>query len=190
MTAAGLSRLSIWWLSLGIEVEYTRPGHPEDNGRHERMHRTLKAECCQPPSANLPAQQRRFARFRERFNHERPHEAIGLRVPADLYQPSLRRYQPAATIDLYEPNTETLLVSDSGLVTWLGQNWFIGEAFAGQHLALDPNHEPTPNPDTRLVRFANVPLGIIGDVAYGRLRPPASTVPKPRRTCRPQPNKL
>jgi hypothetical protein len=190
MGAGGLSRLSVWWLSLGIDVEYTRPGHPEDNGRHERMHRTLKAECCHPPSIHGAAQQRRFARFRERFNHERPHEAIGQRVPADLYQASLRRYEPDTSVDLYEPNTATLLVNESGFVAWQGKNWFIGEALAGQRLALDPNPEPSATPDTRLVRFANVPLGILGDRAYGRLRPPASTDRKPKRSCHTKPNKL
>jgi len=101
MGAGGLSRLSVWWLSQGIDVEYTR------------KHRTLRAECCHPPSVHGAAQQRRFARFRERFNRERSHEASGQRVLADLYQASQRRYEADTSVDLYEPNTATLLVNES-----------------------------------------------------------------------------
>jgi transposase InsO family protein len=79
---AGLSRLSVWWIGLGIEVQFSRPGCPQDNGCHERMHRTMKAECCQPGSVNRWAQQQRFDRWRKEFNEERPHEGVGMRTPA------------------------------------------------------------------------------------------------------------
>jgi transposase InsO family protein len=75
-TLGRLSRLSAWWVRLGIVPEFIEPGHPEQNGRHERMHRTLKAETTRPPAGSLAAQQRRFNVFREEFNHERPHEAL------------------------------------------------------------------------------------------------------------------
>lgn len=174
----GLSKLSAWWITLGIGVEYSRPGHPEDNGSHERMHRTMKAECCAPASENRWAQQRRFERWRKHFNQERPHEAISYRFPGELYQASARRYESGVKIDLYEAGEETYQVGESGMVYWQGKNWAIGEAFAGLEVVLEANREPKADPATRLVRFANVKLGIIGDHVCGRLRPTASDGPK------------
>jgi len=88
-TAIGrLSRLSVWWVRLGIFPELIEPAHPEQNGRHERMHRTLKAETVRPPAADKQKQQDRFDDFRQRYNHERPHESLGQQTPASVYQPS------------------------------------------------------------------------------------------------------
>ena len=92
MGLAGLSKLSVWWIELGIRVEFTRKGCPRDNGSHERMHRTLKAEAIRPPSANRKAQQRRFERWKQTFNHLRPHESLEMAKPAQKYHPSPRRY--------------------------------------------------------------------------------------------------
>ena len=89
---AGLSRLSVWWIRLGIQLQRIDPGHPEQNGRHERMHRTLKAETATPPERNLRAQQRAFDRFRQIYNQERPHESLAMATPASVYQPSWRPY--------------------------------------------------------------------------------------------------
>ena len=86
----GLSRLSAWWLKLGIIPERIAPAHPQQNGQHERMHRTLKAETTRPAAANLLQQQERFTAWVEGFNHERPHEALGQRRPAQLYSSSSR----------------------------------------------------------------------------------------------------
>jgi putative transposase len=86
----GLSRLSIWWVKLGILPERIEPGHPEQNGRHERMHRTLKLETASPPRPTLDAQQTAFDCFRYTYNYERPHEALEQRTPASIYAPSLR----------------------------------------------------------------------------------------------------
>ena len=86
-----LSSLSLWWIEQGVEVEFTRPASPQDNGSHERMHRDLKAEATQPPSVNLAAQQRRFDRWQHTYNHERPHESLDQHPPAEFYQPSARR---------------------------------------------------------------------------------------------------
>src|SRR5690606_36091 len=85
---AGLTRLSVFWLRLGIELERNRPAHPEENGRHERMHRTLKFETARPARGNLLQQQERFDEFREEFNFARPHEALGMKRPADVYERS------------------------------------------------------------------------------------------------------
>jgi len=79
-----LSRLSVWWLRLGIRIERIRPGHPQQNGLHERMHLTLKREATRPAGANLLQQQAKFDVFLEEFNHERPHEALGMKFPAEV----------------------------------------------------------------------------------------------------------
>jgi transposase InsO family protein len=84
-----LSRLSVWWLRLGISVERIRPGHPQQNGRHERMHLTLKKEATRPAGANLLQQQAKFDVFLEEFNNERPHEALNMKCPAEVYTSSL-----------------------------------------------------------------------------------------------------
>lgn len=89
---SGLSQLSVWWIKLGIMPELIEPGKPQQNGRHERMHRTLKAETALPPKGDLPAQQQAFAGFRAMFNYERPHQALGQERPASLYTPSARPY--------------------------------------------------------------------------------------------------
>ena len=97
----GLSKLSVWWIGLGIEVLSSRPGCPQDNGCHERMHRTMKAECCKPPSVNGYAQQQRFNRWHKEFNEERPHEGLRMRLPAEVYQPSARRLDERVKRRLY-----------------------------------------------------------------------------------------
>ena len=89
---AGLSRLAVWWIKLGIVPERIAAGHPEQNGRHERMHRTLKQEAAQPPAANRREQQRALDRFRQEFNELRPHEALEMQTPAAIYQPSARPF--------------------------------------------------------------------------------------------------
>ena len=88
----GLGKLAVWWLRLGVGLERIRPGHPEQNGRHERMHLTLKQQATKPVVANLLQQQARFDAFVQQYNDERPHQALAMRVPADLYMPSHRAY--------------------------------------------------------------------------------------------------
>ena len=88
-----LSKLSVWWLRLGISIERIRPGHPQQNGRHERMHLTLKRETTRPAGANFLQQQAKFDHFIEEFNQERPHEALQMKFPAEIYTPSPRPYQ-------------------------------------------------------------------------------------------------
>ena len=95
----GLSKLAVWWLRLGIGIERIRPGHPEQNGRHERMHLTLKQQATKPPAANLLQQQARFDAFVQQYNHERPHQALAMKVPADLYVPSHRPYRGLSELD-------------------------------------------------------------------------------------------
>lgn len=149
----GLSKLSVWWLSLGIDVEFIQPGHPEQNGSQERMHRTLKAECCKPASASAVAQQRRFDRWRKAFNQQRPHEALGQRVPADVYHKSARRLDEGLQAGLYGPLVETHPVSETGYVSW-----HVGDAFGGQRVVFEAGEDAS----VVGVRFANVLLGEIG----------------------------
>jgi transposase InsO family protein len=171
---AGLSKLSVWWTRLGIRVEFIRPASPQMNGSHERMHRTLKAEATQPASDNLRAQQRRFDRWRQRFNHERPHEAIGMRRPADLYQPSSRRYNGRDKMIKYPKDYIVRPVSSSGYLRYGGTNYFVGEAFAGALIGLHKNSSH----ETELY-FANKLLGKLETQVQARFRPTASIGPAP-----------
>lgn len=166
----GVSKLSVWWIGLGIEVQFSRPGCPQDNGSHERMHRTMKAECCKPPSANGTAQQQRFDRWRKEFNGERPHEALGMRVPADVYQGSARRLDERVKPRLYEPGVETRRVNGAGFIALNGGNSYVGESFVGVDVAL----ERAGDSGLILVRYANVKLGQLDASPNARLRPTAS----------------
>jgi transposase InsO family protein len=152
----GLSKLSVWWVGLGISVEFTRRGCPQDNGSHERMHKTMKAECCKPPSPNGRAQQRRMDRWRREFNFERPHEALEMRVPADLYRPSARRLDARIGSRLYPLGTETRAVNAEGFIALGGSKSYVGEAFSGVDVALEPRADGLVE-----VRFANVRLGAL-----------------------------
>ena len=179
MGPGGLSRLSVWWIGLGIEVQFTRPGCPQDNGCHERMHRTMKAECCRPASANIRAQQQRFDRWRKEFNEERPHEALGMRVPGDVYQSSARRLDERLKPRLYDLGVETKRVSTAGFVTLNGSNCYVGESFGEVEVAL----EEDPTSGLTLVRYANVKLGYLEDTPNARLRPPAYAERWKNKTC-------
>lgn len=113
-----ISRLSVWWIRLGIRPELTQPSHPEQNGSHERMHRTLKAETTRPPSANRAAQQRTFERFRHEYNHERPHEHLDQKSPSHLYTPSPRPYPDRLPEPQYPGHFEIRRVSRNGGIRW------------------------------------------------------------------------
>ena len=113
-----LSTLSVWWVRLGIHPELIEPAHPEQNGRHERMHRTLKADTARPPRADLRAQQQHFDAFRHRFNSERPHEALGDATPASCYTPSPRPYRTMLEPIVYPGHFERRLVSRNGGIRW------------------------------------------------------------------------
>jgi len=99
----GLSRLMVKFIRLGIRIERSRPGHPQDNGKHERMHRTLKEEATKPPGKNCAAQQLQLDAFQQEYNHERPHEALGQRQPARLYRPSRRLFPDVLPEITYHP---------------------------------------------------------------------------------------
>jgi transposase InsO family protein len=133
---AGLSRLSMWWLRLGIRHERIQPGHPEQNGRHERMHQTLKQETASPPQGNLRRQQQAFQRFQSEYNQERPHEALEYRTPAELYAASARVY-PSRLPELeYVPGVEMRRVSQHGGVRWKCGRAFVSEVLAREYVGL------------------------------------------------------
>jgi transposase InsO family protein len=134
--AGGWSRLSVWWLRLGIAVEFTRPGHPQDNGVHERMHRTLKAETTQPPAQTPRGQQRRFDRWCVQFNEQRPHEALQQRVPAEQYRLSARTYTGLGEEPQYPAEYAVRRVRSNGEIKWAGRRRFVGEAFCGQRIGI------------------------------------------------------
>lgn len=133
----GLSRLSVWWIKLGIAPRLIEPGHPEQNGSHERMHRTLKAETTRPPAGHLTAQQRRFNAFRRDFNEERPHEALGQRPPATLYTPSPRPYPERLSEMEYLGHFETRRVRRDGAIRWQGKPLFLSEVLGGERVGLE-----------------------------------------------------
>jgi putative transposase len=133
---AGLSRLSMWWLRLGIRHERILPGCPQQNGRHERMHQTLKQETASPPEANLRRQQRAMDRFQREYNQQRPHEALAYRTPGSVYGPSPRSY-PSRLPDLKYPAGALLRrISQQGSVKWNSQRAFISEVLAREHVGL------------------------------------------------------
>jgi hypothetical protein len=131
----GLSKLSVWWLRLGIEIERIKPGHPQQNGRHERMHLTLKREATRPAGANSLQQQARFDAFVAEFNHERPHEALAMKTPADVYQPSARAYQGLSELT-YPLHDRDALVTACGRLCMHRKKINISTVLAGQRLGL------------------------------------------------------
>jgi transposase InsO family protein len=134
---AGLTRLSVKWLKLGIRPERIKPGHPEQNGSHERMHRDLKRETVRPPAANQAAQQARFDQFRQIRNHERPHEALGQKTPVELYSVSLRPYPSKLKHPCYPGHFEVRYVRPAGEIKFRGRYLFLGEALRGEHVGLE-----------------------------------------------------
>ena len=134
---AGLSRLSVWWIKLGIQPVLIQPGHPEQNGAHERMHRTLKAETTRPPARNLLAQQRSFDTFRREFNHQRPHEALGQRPPAEFYQASPRPYPKRLQEIEYPGHYEVRRVRTDGSIKWQGQFLYVSQVLSGEPVGLE-----------------------------------------------------
>lgn len=132
-----LSRLSVWWLRLGIVPERIALGHPEQNGSHEQFHSVLKAETTRPPAPTASVQQRRFARFCVEYNHERPHEALDDAVPASRYQPSSRAWPRQLPAVEYPGHFEVRRVSSVGQVSWAGAPLFVSEALAGEAVAFE-----------------------------------------------------
>jgi putative transposase len=138
---AGLSRLAVWWMKLGIVPERIAAGHPEQNGRHERMHRTMKQETASPPEANPQAQQRAFHRFRREYNEERPHEALGMQTPSAVYRPSPRAYPLRVPEPEYGSALQVRRVDRRGVFSWKGDVVFLSETLIGEPIGLLPQDD-------------------------------------------------
>lgn len=130
-----LSKLSVWWLRLGIGIERIRPGHPQQNGRHERMHLTLKKEATRPPGMNSLQQQAKFDAFLKEFNEERPHEALIMRMPDEVYKPSLRPYRGLPELD-YPFHDRDVLVTACGRICMYRKKINVSTVLAGQKLGI------------------------------------------------------
>jgi putative transposase len=131
----GLSKLAVWWLRLGIQIERIKPGHPEQNGRHERMHLTLKTEATKPAAANVLQQQARFDTFVDRYNQERPHQALGMQVPSELYAPSARPYRGLEDLT-YPFHDWTATVTTCGRICYKQRKINLSLVFAGQNVGV------------------------------------------------------
>ena len=134
---ARLSQLSVWWIRLGIYPELIEPSHPEQNGRHERMHRTLKAETTRPAAGHRASQQRRFNAFRDEFNNHRPHEALDQDTPASRYQPSPRPFPAKLSPLEYPSHYEMRLVSRNGGIRWSSQWVNVSHVLGGEYVGLE-----------------------------------------------------
>lgn len=150
---AGLSRLAIWWIKLGIVPERIQAGHPEQNGRHERMHRTLKAEAAQPPADTRRQQQQALDRFRQEYNEVRPHEALGMRTPAEVYQPSPRKFPARLPEPEYPQSMLVRSVHAKGYFRWKKHDVFLTDVLWGENVGLLPE-----NDRWFTIYFAHLPL--------------------------------
>lgn len=135
---AGLSRLAVWWMKLGIRPERIQPAHPEQNGRHERMHLTLQLETMSPMAATRRAQQRRFDQFRREYNEERPHEALAQRTPASCYTPSPRPFPARVREPEYGSAMRVRRVGRRGVFSWKHEDIFVSETLIGERIGLLP----------------------------------------------------
>ena len=135
---SGLTRLSVWWVRLGIMPERIKPGRPDQNGRHERMHRTLREDALCPPQPNLRQQQHAFDQFRTVYNDERPHEALGQKPPARSYRPSRRPFPRQLPELEYAANVDVRSVHSVGQVRWRGRELFLSDALAGERVGFEP----------------------------------------------------
>jgi len=171
--AGGLSRLSVSWLKLGVGLERIEPGCPQQNGRHERMHRTLKADTASPPAADPTAQQARFDCFRHVYNQERPHEALGQVPPATVWRPSARPYPSHVEDPSYPSDHAVRRVRSNGEIKWGGNLVFVSDALIGEVVGV----AETLTGDW-IVRFASIDLGVINRKACKLRR---FTAPRPGR---------
>jgi transposase InsO family protein len=152
----GLSRLGVKLIKAGVRPERIAPGKPQQNGRHERLHLTLKQETARPPAASLRAQQRRFDRFQRIYNEERPHEALGDKTPASVYRPSPRAYRGRLQAPHYPDGHQVRRVRSNGDIKWRGRTIFISGVLAGEPLGLEER-----NNGQWAVAFGPLELGIL-----------------------------
>jgi putative transposase len=159
-----LSRLTVWWLRLGIEIERIKPGHPQQNGRHERMHLTLKLETTKPAAKNFLQQQAKFDKFVDYFNSERPHQALNMQYPAERYVRSTRIYRGLPELE-YPFHDKTVTVTTCGRICFNRRKINLSLVFAGQKVGVKQVSE-----NIWLVSFMDYDLGYFDDEAC-RLEP-------------------
>jgi transposase InsO family protein len=173
--AGGLTRLSAWWLKLGVEPHFINPASPQENGRHERMHRTLKAQTSSPPAANARAQQSRFDAFRRHYNEERPHEALGQRLPHEVYMPSLRTMPDRVEEPWYDADHQVRRVRPPGTIKWKGGQVFISEALIGELIGIAELET-----EDHVVRFCDREIGLLDRAGrFRRFAPPRAGLCQP-----------
>ncbi|WP_249225537.1 integrase core domain-containing protein [Tardiphaga alba] len=173
--AGGLTRLSAWWLKLGIVPHFVHPASPQENGRHERMHRTLKRQTSRPPAATAAEQQARFDAFRAHYNDERPHEAIGQVPPADLYTASTRRMPDRLEDPWYDADHEIRRIRSSGEIIWHKQPVFISLALVGELVGIAELET-----GDHIVRFCDYDIGLIDRLrVFRRFGPPRENAYRP-----------
>jgi putative transposase len=163
----GLSKLSVWWLRLGIQIERIKPGHPEQNGRHERMHLTLKKATAFPAGKNFLEQQDKFEFFQKEYNEERPHQALKMKFPSELYQSSDRVYRGIGRLD-YPLHHQVITVTQCGRICFKGLKISLSHVFAGQDIGIRQIDDRA-----WLVSFMNYDLGYF-DEDSGRFEPGAN----------------
>lgn len=151
-----LSKLSVWWIRIGIRPERIEPGEPQQNGQHERMHKTLKAEATRPPSSSLTEQQRRFDRFRREYNDERPHESLNQETPASRYSPSPRPFPTGLPELIYPANFEVRVATESGAINFRSRRFQLSTALTNQEIGLEETDE-----DLWTVSFGPLILGTL-----------------------------
>ena len=174
--AAGLSRLAVKLIKAGVTVDRIEPGKPQQNGRHERLHLTMKQETASPPAETLARQIERFDDFRRIYNNERPHEALGQKPPAHVYRPSPRRYDGILRSPDYDEGIAVRRVRHCGVIKWRGQEIFVSSALKGEPVGLYAIAE-----DTWLVKYGPVVLGTIkGEAGMQRIGAARRQKPKNR----------
>ncbi|MBY0378658.1 MAG: integrase core domain-containing protein [Gammaproteobacteria bacterium] len=152
----GLTRLSVWFLKLGILPERIEPGCPQQNGRHERMHRTLKQETTKPSGKDLPSQQSQFDRFRSIYNDERPHEALDGRRPAEIYTGSERVYPSKISEIVYPDAFAIRKIKTNGNMKWQGKQYYISESLVHEPVGLEVIDD-----GRAILHFAGLKLGLV-----------------------------
>ena len=160
----GLSKLSVWWLRLGICIERIKPGNPQQNGRHERMHLTLKKEATKPPGKNLLQQQEKFDIFTREFNTQRPHQALDMKYPNELYRYSPRPYKGIQEVR-YPFHDRTVTVTNCGRLCFKKKKINLSRVFAGQDVGVKEI-----NDGVWLVTFMNFDLGFF-DLETQKIEP-------------------
>ena len=167
-----LSPLSVWWVKLGIIPERIEPGHPEQNGRLERLHRTLKAETATPPQVSRRRQRRAFDRFRHSYNNERPHEALRQLPPANYYSPSLRQHPSRIRSPEYGAGVTVRRVRSNGEIKWKGNLVYVSESLRGEPVGLVQQDERYWS-----IRFGPLVIGVLDNYARRVDKTPVKVLP-------------